>query len=261
VRCGGCACPDGDDRQCCGRKLFVRVRLGVRPCFGGQGVIRRALRLILAVAIAAPIMLAALMVLWRFAPPISTLMLARYLTGQPVVRDYEPLERISPALTAAVIMSEDAKFCRHHGVDWQALGDVLDDADEDGPSRGASTITMQVVKNLFLWPSRSAIRKGLEIPLALTLDAVWPKSRIMEVYLNIAEWGPDGIFGAQAAAEKNFNRSAGALTLQQATLLATALPNPVLRSPGRPRPGHARLARRIAGRAEGAGPWVDCLKN
>lgn len=206
-------------------------------------------------------MLAALMALWRFAPPISTLMLARYLTGQPVTRDYVPLDRIAPALTAAVIMSEDAKFCRHRGVDWQALGDVLDDADEDGPSRGASTITMQVVKNLFLWPSRSAIRKGLEIPLSLALEAVWPKYRIMEVYLNIAEWGPDGIFGAQAAAEADFRRGADALTLSQAALLATALPNPILRSPGRPKPGHARLARRIAGRVEGAAPWVDCLKN
>ncbi|HMN73840.1 MAG TPA: transglycosylase domain-containing protein [Rhodoblastus sp.] len=221
----------------------------------------RVWRLGLAVALTAAIMLAALTALWRFAPPVSTLMLARYLTGRPVVRDYVPLERIAPALVASVVMSEDAKFCRHHGVDWQALGDVLDDADEDGPSRGASTITMQVVKNLFLWPSRSAIRKGMEIPMAMALDFAWPKRRIMEVYLNIAEWGPDGIFGAQAAAEADFRRNANALTPMQAALLATALPNPILRSPARPKPGHARLARRVAGRAEGAAPWLDCLRN
>ncbi|MCB1525116.1 MAG: transglycosylase domain-containing protein, partial [Rhodoblastus sp.] len=153
-------------------------------------MIGRALRLALRAAVVALLALAGLMILWRFAPPVSTLMLARYVTGRPVVRDYASLDRISPALVASVVMSEDAKFCRHHGVDWDALGEVLDD--EDGPSRGASTITMQVVKNLFLWPARSAIRKAVEIPLALVLDIVWPKRRIMEVYLNIAEWGPDG---------------------------------------------------------------------
>lgn len=223
--------------------------------------IRRLLRLALAVVIAALVVLAALMVLWRFAAPVSTLMLARYLAGERVERVYEPLDRISPHLTAAVVMSEDARFCRHHGVDWRALGEVLDDADEDGPTRGASTITMQVVKNLFLWPSRSVARKALEIPLALVLDAVWPKRRIIEVYLNIAEWGPDGIFGAQAAAEADFRRSARALTLREASLMATALPNPIKRSPARPKAGHSRLAHRIAGRVASAAPWLDCLKN
>lgn len=220
----------------------------------------RALRLAIAAALAAPVVCLALLALWRFVPPVSTLMLARYATGRPVVRDYAPLDRIAPALTASVIMSEDARFCRHRGVDWQALGEVLDDADEDGPARGASTITMQVVKNLFLWPSRSVVRKGLEIPLALVLDAVWPKRRIIEVYLNIAEWGPDGVFGAQAAAEADFHRSAALLTPWQAALMATALPNPVARQAARPKPGHIRLARRVAGRAENAGPWLDCLR-
>jgi len=223
-------------------------------------LIGRAWRLLLALILSAAIVLVALTALWRVAPPISTLMLARYVTGRPVVRDYAPLERISPALIAAVVMSEDAKFCRHRGVDWQALGDVLDDADEDGPARGASTITMQLVKNLFLWPSRSAVRKGLEIPLALALDLVWPKSRIMEVYLNIAEWGPDGIFGAEAAARADFGRSAAALTPMQAALMAAALPNPVLRRPARPSALQARLARRLSVRVSEAGPWLDCLK-
>ncbi|MBX3528240.1 MAG: monofunctional biosynthetic peptidoglycan transglycosylase [Rhodoblastus sp.] len=224
----------------------------------GAGMIGRALRLALRAAVVALLALAGLMILWRFAPPVSTLMLARYVTGRPVVRDYAPLDRISPALVASVVMSEDAKFCRHHGVDWDALGEVLDD--EDGPSRGASTITMQVVKNLFLWPARSAIRKAVEIPLALVLDLVWPKRRIMEVYLNIAEWGPDGVFGAEAAARADFRRTAATLTHHQAALMAAALPNPILRRPQRPTRAQARHARRVMGRLADAGPWLDCLK-
>ena len=153
--------------------------------------------------------LAGLLAYWRTQPATSTLMLARNVSGQPVTREWVPLERIAGALPAAVLMSEDGQFCRHHGVDWKALGTVLDEADADeGPARGASTITMQVVKNLFLWPGRSTLRKGLEIPLALLLDAAWPKRRIMEVYLNIAEWGPDGVFGAQAAARRAFGKDA-----------------------------------------------------
>lgn len=220
----------------------------------------RIWRLALAFVLSAAIVLVGLAVLWRFAPPVSTLMLARYVTGRPVVRDYVPLERISPNLVAAVVMSEDAKFCRHGGVDWQALGDVLEDADEDGPSRGASTITMQLVKNLFLWPSRSTIRKGLEIPLAMALDLVWPKRRIMEAYLNIAEWGPDGVFGAEAGARASFGKPASALTAHQAALMAAALPNPILRRPARPTAVQARLARRVVARMGDAAPWLDCLK-
>ncbi|MFV0279744.1 MAG: monofunctional biosynthetic peptidoglycan transglycosylase [Rhodoblastus sp.] len=215
---------------------------------------RFALSLVLAAAVA----FAALVAVWRFAPPVSTLMLARYVTGRPVVRDYVPLERISPNLIAAVVMSEDSRFCRHWGVDWQALGEVLED--EDGPSRGASTIVMQVVKNLFLWPSRSAIRKGIEIPMALVLDLVWPKRRILEAYLNVAEWGPGGIFGAEAAARASFGRSAANLSTTQAALMATALPNPILRRPGRPTRLQRKLAHRISVRIGDAAPWLDCTK-
>ena len=144
---------------------------------------------------------AALVALWAFAPPVSTLMLARWVTFRPVERVWTPLERIAPALPLAVIASEDGRFCRHWGVDWGALREVIDAAGEDGPSRGASTIPMQSAKNLFLWPSRSALRKGLEIPAALIIDRVWGKRRVMEAYLNIAEWG-EGIFGAEAAARR-----------------------------------------------------------
>ena len=222
-------------------------------------LVGRILRLALAIAIAAPLVVLALMGLWRVAPPVSTLMLFRYLTAQKVERDYVPLGRIAPALTAAVLMSEDARFCRHSGVDWDALGEVLENADEEGPARGASTIAMQVAKNLFLWPSRSVVRKGIEIPLALALGALWPKRRIIEVYLNIAEWGPNGVFGAEAAARADFGKSASALTLHEAALMATALPNPLKRLPAWPKPGHLRLAQRIAGRVGQSAPWLDCL--
>lgn len=220
----------------------------------------RVWRLGLAFALATAAVVVALGVLWRVAPPVSTLMLARYVTARPVVREYVPLERIAPALVAAVVLSEDAKFCRHRGIDWQALGDVLDDADEDGPARGASTITMQLVKNLFLWPSRSVVRKGLEIPLALALDFAWPKSRILEAYLNVAEWGPNGIFGAEAAARADFGRPAAVLTPMQAALMAAALPNPALRRPARPTPRQMLLARRLLRLTGETGGGLDCLK-
>ena len=213
------------------------------------------------VCIAVLALLAALLALWRVEPPVSTLMLARYVTGRPVVREWTPLSQMAPALPSAVIMAEDGQFCRHRGVDWKALGEVLDTADdEDGPSRGASTLTMQVVKNLFLWPGRSVIRKALEIPLALLLDAVWPKRRVMEVYLNIAEWGPDGLFGAQAAARRAFGRGAADLTPHNAALLAAALPNPLVRDPRRPTRGVLVYANTIASRARNGGPWTDCLR-
>jgi len=150
----------------------------------------------------------------------------------------------------------DARFCRHTGVDWEALREVLED--EEGPSRGASTIPMQAAKNLFLWPGRSYVRKGLEIPIALWMDLVWSKRRMMEVYLNVAEWG-DGIFGAEAAAQAYFRKSARDLTRREAALLAAALPNPKRRNPAKPSVGHRRIADRLMARAAAAGPLTDCL--
>ncbi|HLH12015.1 MAG TPA: monofunctional biosynthetic peptidoglycan transglycosylase [Methylovirgula sp.] len=194
--------------------------------FGALGaVVRWGLRLVLAFLL----LVLGLMIAYRFVTPVSTLMLIRSLTGEKVVRDYEPLDKFSPNLRAAVLMSEDAHFCRHHGVDWGAMREVLDQGGIAGPARGASTITMQVVKNLFLWPGRSYVRKAFEIPLALVLDQLWPKRRILEVYLNIAEWG-DGIFGAEAAAEAYFHKSAQNLSLHEAALLAAVLPDPYTRS-------------------------------
>jgi monofunctional biosynthetic peptidoglycan transglycosylase len=221
--------------------------------------LRKALRYFLFAGLALLVVSAGLIVLWRAVPPISTLMLARWVAFRGVERTYVPLARISPRLVAAVVISEDALFCRHHGVDWGALNEVIIEADEDGPSRGASTITMQTAKNLFLWPQRSTIRKGLEIPLALVLDRAWGKKRVLEVYLNIAEWGP-GLFGSEAAARHYFHKSAADLTQREASLLATALPNPILRDPSRPKRRQAVLAAINAGRVVGAEGYLDCVR-
>ena len=196
---------------------------------------------------------------WRAAPPTSTLMLGRYLLLHPVERQWVSLDRLGAGLPAAVIMSEDGQFCRHHGVDWQALGVVLNESGTGDPSRGASTIAMQTAKNLFLWPQRSYLRKGLEIPMALIIDAAWPKRRVLEVYLNIAEWG-DGLFGAEAAARRYFGKSAEALSSRESALLAAALPNPRSRDPNRPNRRQAALAHRIELRMRGAEPWLNCLR-
>lgn len=189
--------------------------------------------------------------------PPSTLMLGRWLTLQPVDHRAVPLEAISPYLVQAVIASEDQRYCLHNGVDWGALRDVVDD--DEGPSRGASTIPMQTVKNVFLWPGRSYIRKALEIPLAVVTDALWGKRRGMEIYLNVAEWG-EGVFGAEAAARHWFNKDARALTRNEAALLAAILPNPILRSASKPSRGVRARAARIEILMRGVGGLMGCLQ-
>jgi monofunctional glycosyltransferase len=133
-------------------------------------------------------------------------MLARWMEQETAERNYVPLWRVSENLRNAVIVSEDTRFCQHHGVDWGALRYVIDHPGAAGPKRGASTIPMQTAKNLFLWPSRSYLRKVIEIPLALLIDLEWPKKRTLEVYLNLAQWG-DGVFGAEAAARHYFHKA------------------------------------------------------
>lgn len=193
-----------------------------------------------------------------FGQPISTLMVGRLLAGKGYKRDYVRLDAIAPVAVASVIASEDAKFCRNQGVDWAALRQVLEEADEDGPSRGASTITMQTAKNLFLWPGRSKVRKALEIFVALGLGRLWSKPYTIEVYLNVAEWG-DGVFGIEAAARRAFGKDAADLDAREAALLATALPNPIKRDAAHPQAFQRRLAATIAARARGSREWLDCL--
>ncbi|MGO9005149.1 MAG: monofunctional biosynthetic peptidoglycan transglycosylase [Beijerinckiaceae bacterium] len=202
-------------------------------------------------------LLVALIIAYRFVTPVSTLMLARYILHEEVEWHFVPLKQISPHLIAAVIVSEDARFCRHHGVDWGALREVIDEASDEGVRRGASTVSMQTAKNLFLWPSHSYFRKALEIPIALALDAAWPKRRILEVYLNIAEWG-EGIFGIETAAETYFHKHASALDPHESALLAAVLPNPHRRNAQRPSHHVAAHARIVTARADHA--ELDCLR-
>jgi monofunctional biosynthetic peptidoglycan transglycosylase len=157
---------------------------------------------------------------------------------------------MSPWLPRSVVAAEDAKFCSHHGIDWGALREVIDDAEDGEVTRGGSTITQQVAKNLFLWQGRSVVRKALEFPLALWIDLVLPKQRILEIYLNIAELGPSGQFGAQAGSSYAFGHQASVLSAREAALLAAILPNPVRRSARNPRPGVRRLAGIYMARAQ-----------
>lgn len=191
-------------------------------------------------------------------PAVSTLMLADLVRLEGYDRRWVPIEDIAPNLVRSVVMSEDGRYCEHGGVDWQAISLVLETADEDGPSRGASTIAMQTVKNLYLWNSRSYIRKALEIPLALYADLVWSKRRTMEIYLNVAEWGPN-LYGAEAAARTYFGKPASALTRREAALMAAALPNPAARNPAEPTRRQVRIARVIEQRAARSGAYTTCI--
>ncbi len=190
--------------------------------------------------------------LYRFVdPPGSMLMLIRWIGGNQIEQTWVPIERISPQLVRAVVVAEDGRFCDHWGIDLEALQEAI----ERGAARGASTISMQVVKNMFLWPSKSYVRKIIELPLTVIMEIVWPKRRILEVYLNVAEWGP-GVFGAEAAARHHFNKSSARLSENEAALLAASLPNPVRRDAGDPGPRTARKARVIQARMHAAGPAV-----
>jgi monofunctional biosynthetic peptidoglycan transglycosylase len=193
-----------------------------------------------------------------FVHPVSTLMLKDIATLRGYDRQWISIDDVSPVLAHSVIMSEDGQFCSHQGIDWGELRLVIDDALAGESTRGASTITMQTVKNLFLWQGRSMIRKGLEVPLAVYFDAVLPKKRIMEIYLNIAEWGP-GIYGIEAAAQHHFGVSAKKLTARQAALLTVALPNPIDRNPAKAGPGLKRVAGVVQRRASRAGGYVGCI--
>ena len=205
-----------------------------------------------------------LLVLFYFIdPPRSALMVWRGLEGNPVDVSWVPLERISPNLVYSVVASEDSRFCQHNGIDWQQLDRALSRVRRKGGDvsgvRGASTISMQVVKNLFLWPGRSLPRKGLEMAITPVMELIWPKRRIMEVYLNIAEWGP-GIYGAEAASRFHFGKSARRLSRYEASVLATALPSPLTRDAGQPSRAHRRLAQIIRKRSIPASRHASCVR-
>ncbi len=214
--------------------------------------------LALALVLLLPYLLAPL---YRFVNPVSTLMLWRWATGARVERTFVPIERMAPALPIIVIAAEDGRCCSHRGIDWRELTERLDDIDDISKAKGVSTITQQTAKNLFLWPGRSFVRKGLEFPLALWIDLVLPKRRVLEIYLNIAEWGPNGQFGAEAGSRYAFNRSASALSAHEAALLAAILPNPRRRSAKQPGPAVRRLAALYVARGTAQAALAACAKN
>jgi monofunctional biosynthetic peptidoglycan transglycosylase len=209
----------------------------------------RAILLLVAALLLLPYLLVPV---YSVGHPVSVLMVGRFLTGNPVSRTWVDIGAMSPAMPRSVVASEDARFCSHHGVDWDSLSDVLEDAEDGEVTRGGSTITQQVAKNLFLWSGRSYIRKGLELPLALWIDLVLSKKRILELYLNVAEFGPSGQFGAEAGARYAFGRGVATISPHQAALLAAVLPNPVTRSARHPSAHIRRLAGTYMARARSA---------
>lgn len=196
---------------------------------------------------------------YRFVPPVSTLMLADWATFQHVERRWVPLKNISPQLVSAVLVSEDSAFCDHFGFDFKQMGKSIAAVQAGNAPRGASTITMQTAKNLFLWNGRSYLRKILEAPLTLWIELFWPKQRILEVYLNIAQWG-DGIYGADAASRHYFGIPPAYLSTWQSALLAAALPDPEHRRTGNPGPGQKEIATQIARRMSAGAADLSCLR-
>ncbi len=231
-----------------------------QPAERGRGWLGRIVWLLVLLLLFVLLLPYLLVPLYRFVNPVSTLMLARWATGARVEHTFVPLDRMAPALPVTVIASEDGRFCYHRGVDLKELRERIDAADDLSEARGVSSITQQVAKNLFLWPGRSFVRKALELPLALWINLVLPKWRVLEIYLNIAEWGPRGEFGAEAASRYAFNKPARSLSPREAALLAAVLPNPHRRSARQPGPAVRRLAGIYEVRATAQAGLAGCAK-
>ena len=207
--------------------------------------VRRIFLAFLGVTVIVPVIL---VLLARFIPPVFTpLMLATWITDGSITREWMPLSSISPNLVRAVIASEDDKFCSHYGFDFDAIDKALANNVDGGRLKGASTISQQTAKNLFLSQNRTWVRKGIEAYLTTLIEALWPKRRIMEAYLNIVEWGPRR-FGAEAAAQANFRKPAAKLSVGEAARLATILPNPREYRADKPGPYVVRQSAVIAAR-------------
>lgn len=220
--------------------------------------VKRLVRWLLVLVIVLPLILT---LIYRFLPvPITPLMVIRLFEGESLHKTWQPSDKIAPSLKAAVIASEDNKFCQHNGFDWDAFADVAEEFKNQGKLRGGSTISMQTAKNLYLWPGRSWIRKGLEAAYTPMLELIVPKERIMTLYLNIAEFGP-GIYGAEAAAQAYFNTSASALSAHQSALLAAVLPNPRQYNAARPSAYISGRAATIRVRALQMGSLLKCVRD
>lgn len=223
-----------------------------------RGIVRfvwRALVGALLTVLSVPI---AMTIAYGFIDPPSLPVLRRQAAGERAVQTPVPLEAISPELVRAVIMAEDARFCLHWGVDLNQLRIVALEVLDGGEPRGASTITMQVVRNIFLWPERSYLRKAIEVPLAIFVDLALSKDRILEIYLNVAQWGPVH-YGAEAGAQRAFSVPSSAVAGDAALALATVLPAPSVRNPARPSQHQRTLMANLARELDRA-PWVfTCL--
>jgi len=211
----------------------------------GRRILRAAILLFSLAALLAVAAAAVPIAIYRDSPPPTSafILLSRFAdpaTGQPCEQvEHESVEwaRMSPDVRLAVVAAEDQRFFQHSGLDWKSIESAVEEALDEGRMRGASTISQQVAKNLFLWPGRSIVRKGLEVWLVFWIEATWSKQHILETYLNVAQFGPC-VFGVEAASQRFFETTAAELSPEQAALLAAVLPNPY------------RL------RAHDPGPWV-----
>jgi monofunctional glycosyltransferase len=211
--------------------------------------VRRILRILLRVALVLLVVPVAFVGLYRFIdPPATPLMVIRTIEGQGWRHRPVPIGSVSPALLRSVLAAEDARFCGHWGFDLAEIRAAVGDWQGGDALRGASTISQQTARNLFLWPGGGFVRKALEVWPTLLIEALWPKRRILEVYLGIAEWGP-GIYGIEAASHARFSKPSSRLTEREAALLAAVLPSPRTRDPSRATTGLQTRAGTIAVRA------------
>jgi monofunctional glycosyltransferase len=203
-------------------------------------VFKNIIRVIAKVLLGAIIASNLLVIIYRFVPvPFTPLMIQRYFEMEEgkIDKTWMPLEKLSPNLPLAVVTSEDQKFEEHFGFDIEAIEKAAkyNDKHKGKKVKGASTISQQTAKNVFLWPNRSWVRKGLEVYFTLLIEVFWSKERIMEVYLNVIEMGP-GVYGAEAASHYYFHKPAAALSKSEAALIAAILPNPIRWSAAKPTP-------------------------
>lgn len=236
---------------------------GVRPRLAASGrrqsrrPLRARLARLLLVLLVTP---SALIFTYRYIdPPVTPLMLIRLAEGEAINKHWVPLEQISPHITRAAIASEDNLFCSHSGFDVRALKQQMQTLRAGGRPRGASTITMQVAKNILLWPGRDLVRKVLEAGLTPQIELLWSKQRILEVYLNLAELGP-GVYGVEAASQTLFGKRASALERNEAARLMAILPNPREWSAVRPGPLVRARVSAINERVNQLGPLLDCAR-
>jgi len=229
--------------------------------FGGRFVRRLLRNIALAlfiVLVAGPVVT---VILYRFIPPpVTPLMVIRAVEGRGLDHRWKPIDKVAPALPRALIAAEDAKFCDHRGFDFDALQKAYENNESGRKIRGGSTISQQTAKNVFLWPGRSYVRKGLEAWFTVLIETFWGKKRIMEVYLNSIEYG-SGIYGAEAAAQRYFGVGADQLTQAQAARLAAILPSPLKWKVVKPGRYVAKRSKKI-GKASGAvrrGGLAECV--